>query len=199
MSDNAELPPKEYVTIIDCAKKWKITSDKIKKFCEEGKIAGASKLNDSWIIPSNAEKPADTEKPIIENSFSLGKVIPKNKLQEAALRHIEEGVPFDVDELTIDGKTFIVSSVFKRQGPTLGEAIASLMMRDIERQTGGYYSVEATEEIRREIRKNSNAAKATFDDYIYTYRERLKKYGFSDDDIEILLEKIASDYEPFIL
>lgn len=41
--------------------------------------------------------------------------------------------------------------------------------------------------------------KATFDDYINTYRKRLKDYGFSDDDIEVLLEKIATDYEPFEL
>ena len=196
MKNHDALLSKEYMTLADCARKWKLTSEKIGQLCGEGKIAGASKLSGAWIIP------IDAEKPIIKNptKSTLSKtVIPKNRLQEMALMHIENGEPFDVHELTIEGKTFIVSSVFQRQGPTLDELLASLMMRDVERQTRGHYSVETVEKIRSEVRRNSSAAKATFDDYIYTYRERLKRYGFSDGDIEILLEKIAADYEPFIV
>jgi len=196
MESNKPLLPQEYTSLAECAKKWKIPAAKIKQLCEEDKLEGAAKLGGTWIIP------ADIEKPVIEivTESRLSKsVTPKNSVQEAALKHIEDGVPFTVNEHKIGKTTFIVSSVFKRQGPTLEEQIMSLIVRDIEKETGRYIPVKEFQDMRYEMRKNSNAAKTTFDDYIYTYRTRLESYGFSEEDIGVLLEKIAADYEPFEL
>lgn len=145
--------PQQYMTIADTSKEWKMPSAKVKQLCEEKKIAGISKLGDDWIIP------VDAEKPLPESKLSKP-VVPKNKIQEAALEHIEAGDPFDVHEHTIDGKTFIVSSVFQRQGPTLEEIMLSLMIGDLERETGQYLPAGSIEKARKKIRKDSNAAKS---------------------------------------
>ena len=191
MTDNNHLP-QEYMSLADCAKKWEMSAGKVRKFCEEEKIAGAAKLGKSWIIPSDAERP------VIESRLSRP-VTPKNRLQELALEHIEDGVPFAVTEYEVGKTTYTVSSIFKRQGPTLEESMISLIMCDIEQETGVCFPIKKLAQLKAEVRKNSNAAKATFEDYIHTYRERLKSYGFSEEDIEVLLEKIAADYEPFVL
>ncbi|MCL2433110.1 MAG: hypothetical protein FWD16_01130 [Clostridia bacterium] len=191
---NKNTTPKEFMSIADCAKNWKLPSDKIVQFCEDGEIAGAAKRGDVWIIPITAKQPA----PKVASRLSKT-VVPTNSLQEAALKHIEEGVPFDVHEHTIGNRTFIVSSIFQRQGPTIDEHLVSLAIHDIEKESGQFFPVKDIQDLKQKVRKNSNAAKATFDDYIYTYRERLKRFGFSDGDIEVLLERIAADYEPFVL
>jgi len=187
-----KMKPQQYMEITDASKQWKLPSDKIKQLCEEGKIAGISKLGDDWIIP------VDTEKPVIKRKM-FPNVIPQNEVQKAALENIEEGVPFDVNEYEIDGRTFIVSSVFRRQGQTLEEILLSLMIGDIESEAKAFIPVESIEKAKKEIRKISVAANATFEDYINSYRIKLQSYGFSEDDIEVLLEKITADYEPFEL
>ena len=62
-----------------------------------------------------------------------------------------------------------------------------------------HFSVKDVEKMRKKLRKNSNAANSTFEDYTKSYQKKLDNYCFSKDDIEVLLEKIAADYEPFIL
>jgi len=192
MSDNENAQHQEYMSVSDCVMRWKLPPEMVRQFCDEGKIAGAAKFNGDWIIPVNAEKP------IIKSKLSRP-VIPASKLQEAALEHIENGDLFDVEESTFDGKPFIVSRVFPRQGPTLEELLVQFMKYVIENETGRYFDPIAIQKLKAQLRKDSNAAKETFDDYILSYRKKLKNYGFSDEDAEFLLEKIAADYEPFIV
>ena len=192
MANNNQSSPQEYISLAECAKKWKMPVAKIEQLCAEDKLEGAAKLGRTWIIP------VDTEKPIVESRLSRT-VIPENAIQEAALRHVEDGVPFTVRKQRIGNTTYIVSSVFQRQGPTIEEKMISLMAMSLEKETGIRIPMKELEKMRCEARKNSGAAKETFDDYIYTNRENLKSYGFSDEDIEVLLEKIAEDYEPFEL
>ena len=49
----------EYMTIKQAAQKWGIGERRINTLCQEGRIEGASKLGNIWIIPANAEKPKD--------------------------------------------------------------------------------------------------------------------------------------------
>jgi len=185
-------PPQEYMSLSDCVKQWNIPVERIKQFCEENKIIGAAKFNGTWIIP------IDAEKPLIKSQLSRP-VIPTNKLQEAALEHIENGDLFDVDEIISDGKPFVVSRVFPRQGPVKEELLVQFVVSVIEQESETRFDLKAVAELKTKLRKESSAAKETFESYIHSYRERLIKYGFSDEDIEVLLEKIAADYEPFIL
>ena len=49
----------EYLTVKETAQKCGISGRRIKTFCNEGRIAGAEKKGLMWLIPKDAEKPAD--------------------------------------------------------------------------------------------------------------------------------------------
>ena len=47
------------MTVKETAKLWDISERRVMILCKEGKIDGATKKGRSWVIPSNAQKPAD--------------------------------------------------------------------------------------------------------------------------------------------
>lgn len=49
----------ELVAIKDISKCWNISSRRITKLCEEGRISGAKKIAGIWLLPSNVKKPKD--------------------------------------------------------------------------------------------------------------------------------------------
>ena len=49
----------DYMTTIEAAKLWHITPRRISTLCTDGRIEGAVKKGNTWLIPSNAEKPED--------------------------------------------------------------------------------------------------------------------------------------------
>ena len=52
----------DYISAKEVAEKWSITRRRVQVLCEEGRIQGAFKLSDVWVIPKDAEKPADKRK-----------------------------------------------------------------------------------------------------------------------------------------
>ena len=48
-----------YMTIKDASEKWNIGLRRINTLCNEGRIEGASKVGNVWVIPVDAEKPND--------------------------------------------------------------------------------------------------------------------------------------------
>lgn len=51
-----------YTTVKDIAGKWNIMPRTVQIMCAEGKISGAVKFGDLWVIPSDAERPLDGRK-----------------------------------------------------------------------------------------------------------------------------------------
>ena len=49
----------EYMTTVEMAEKWNITSRRIGVLCSEDRINGAIKKGKTWLIPADAVKPAD--------------------------------------------------------------------------------------------------------------------------------------------
>ena len=49
----------EYLTSVEMSEKWGITSRRISILCAEGRVDGAIKKGKTWLIPSDAQKPAD--------------------------------------------------------------------------------------------------------------------------------------------
>ena len=49
----------DYLTTIEVAKLWHITPRRISTLCTEGRIEGAVKKGNTWLIPSDAKKPED--------------------------------------------------------------------------------------------------------------------------------------------
>lgn len=49
----------EYMTVQEAAKLWEISERRIQKLCEEKRIDGVVRLSRVWLIPKDAQKPAD--------------------------------------------------------------------------------------------------------------------------------------------
>ena len=62
----------EFISAPEAAKKWGISERRVQKLCEENCIPGVAKFSRMWLIPKDAEKPADGR---LRNKKS-------NKLQE---------------------------------------------------------------------------------------------------------------------
>lgn len=62
----------EFISAPEAAKKWGISERRVQKLCEENRIPGVAKFSRMWLIPKDAEKPADGR---LRNKKS-------NKLQE---------------------------------------------------------------------------------------------------------------------
>lgn len=48
-----------FMTLKETSKKWGIGARRINTLCVEGRIPGAQKLGNMWVIPVDAEKPID--------------------------------------------------------------------------------------------------------------------------------------------
>lgn len=49
----------EYLTVKETGEKWGITSRMVNVYCTNGRIPGAIKKGNLWLIPEEAEKPKD--------------------------------------------------------------------------------------------------------------------------------------------
>lgn len=52
----------EYLTTVEMEEKWKISSRRVAKLCEQGRIDGVIKKGKTWLIPADARKPEDIRK-----------------------------------------------------------------------------------------------------------------------------------------
>ncbi|MGI5899708.1 MAG: helix-turn-helix domain-containing protein [Christensenellales bacterium] len=48
-----------YMTTKEAAAKWNISDRRILQYCNTGRIPGAAKMGNTWLIPKDAEKPKD--------------------------------------------------------------------------------------------------------------------------------------------
>lgn len=66
----------KYISAIEAAECWNLSRRRIITLCNNGRIEGAQKAGATWIIPENAEKPADAR-------VKSGKYIrPKNEMED---------------------------------------------------------------------------------------------------------------------
>ena len=49
----------KYMTVKEASMKWGVSERQVQGLCRNGKIAGIAKLGRNWLIPQDAEKPAD--------------------------------------------------------------------------------------------------------------------------------------------
>ncbi|NLJ55808.1 MAG: DNA-binding protein [Firmicutes bacterium] len=52
----------DYLSAKETAEKWNISRRRVQILCGEGRVEGAFKLSDVWVIPKDAKKPADRRK-----------------------------------------------------------------------------------------------------------------------------------------
>jgi len=49
----------EYLTVKEAGEKWGITARMVNYYCSYGRIKGAIKKGNLWLVPTSAEKPTD--------------------------------------------------------------------------------------------------------------------------------------------
>ena len=49
----------EYMTAKEAAQKWDITVRRVQVLCAQGRIQGAMRLGNMWVLPIDAKKPED--------------------------------------------------------------------------------------------------------------------------------------------
>ena len=49
----------DYLTVKEVGEMWGITGRMVTYYCEAGRIDGAIKKGNLWLVPSDAEKPVD--------------------------------------------------------------------------------------------------------------------------------------------
>ena len=49
----------EWITAVEAAQRWGVTTRLVQRYCKQGRIAGAEKLGGSWRIPEGTVKPDD--------------------------------------------------------------------------------------------------------------------------------------------
>jgi hypothetical protein len=49
----------DYLTVREVGEKWGITARMVNYYCSTGRIPGAVKKGNLWLVPANAEKPKD--------------------------------------------------------------------------------------------------------------------------------------------
>jgi len=62
----------EYLTAKEVGEKWGITPRMVNYHCTSGRIPGAVKKGDLWLIPADAEKPVDRRRKGDENAKNHG-------------------------------------------------------------------------------------------------------------------------------
>ena len=62
MEDRVRRHDMEYLTTLEMSEKWGISARRIALLCEQGRIEGVVKKGKTWLIPEDAEKPADKRK-----------------------------------------------------------------------------------------------------------------------------------------
>jgi hypothetical protein len=49
----------DYLTVKEAGEKWGITARMVTYYCVDGRIKGAEKKGNLWLVPIDAEKPID--------------------------------------------------------------------------------------------------------------------------------------------
>ena len=49
----------EFMSISETARKWGISNRRIQTLCVQGRIEGAARVGNFWVIPTDVEKPND--------------------------------------------------------------------------------------------------------------------------------------------
>ncbi len=76
-----------YMSVSDAAKKFNISKRRVQVLCEQGRIEGANRVNGVWLIPTDAQKPADARR--------------KNAVPENQLSFLDDLYKIEDEKLTI--------------------------------------------------------------------------------------------------
>lgn len=65
-----------YISAQEAANRWRITKRRVQVLCASGRVDGAVRVGNMWILPENAEKPADARRCKTQTDVSLKRKNP---------------------------------------------------------------------------------------------------------------------------
>lgn len=66
----------DYISAAQAAKKWGVSTKRVQILCKEERISGVERIGHVWLIPKDAEKPADAR---IKSGKYIGLSKKRNK------------------------------------------------------------------------------------------------------------------------
>ncbi len=68
----------DWVTVKDIAIIWEITTRRAQYLCANGKVKGAQKLGDIWVVPKGTKKPIDGRTRAAKKRINAEETAPKS-------------------------------------------------------------------------------------------------------------------------
>ena len=93
----------EYITIKQASEKWGIGTRIVTLYCTEGRISGAIKKGNLWLIPEKASKPEDRRKKSAESQTSTVSSLNYLSSNVDMLAGVIEFFPYPIQVYTPDG------------------------------------------------------------------------------------------------
>ena len=177
---------KEYMSLETAAAKWHTMAWYLEKACNAGQVPNAAKLDGSWVIPADMERP---EMHIPRESPSPRPVQHGSEYKDTIYRATMTGFPdFNVTTKKIGGTTYTVSCTFSPSAKyTLTEKLIHLAMHDLGNKLPPEVNKKAQELI-AEARRNI----PTDEQLREYYHSKFEEIGFTDEEMATLMEKIES-------
>ena len=184
------METKEYMSLEVAAEKWHSKSWYIAKACNAGQIQGAAKMDGTWIIPADLERPQmyipnerPTPSPIQHGSYY------KDMIYNMTMSSFPD---FNVIEKKIGRTTYYISAGFD---PAARETLEEKLIRIALRE---YYTGKTPSDVQAEVDKlrEKNRKNIPTDDQLRKYYlAKFTEIGFSQEEITVLMSKINEHIE----
>ena len=69
----------DYMTTKEAASIWGISDRRVLQYCNAGRMVGAVKMGNTWLIPKSAKKPADGRFKSVKNKENRPKEITRDE------------------------------------------------------------------------------------------------------------------------
>ena len=91
------------ISVRETASKWGIAPRRVQILCNEGRIDGAQRVGNAWVIPDNASKPEDARRKEVEKRVSAQPAIRIERIWSMPNKNTFDVKPIHdliVDEMT---------------------------------------------------------------------------------------------------
>lgn len=107
----------KYLSTLECAKKWGISQRRVSLLCSQGRIYGALKTGNTWIIPEYSVKPSDERN---TKETTCYETLDGNEV-------FEQSMPYG-QQLSIDpGLLKQATDYFTAKGETISDVISQFL------------------------------------------------------------------------
>lgn len=184
------------MTIDEAATLWKVRPERIIYTCECGKIEGAARLSDQWIIPTGIKRPKIKRLPTTSESSEEARP-QRTELQQMFIDAFTiDSVPTQIIQHKVGKK--IINIVCRHSNDdqyTSSEIGYAIIFGEMERAGIPISDVERNE-IFRCARQYHIHQQPTLTEYLDSMKEGLIEMDFCDEDIAMMLDQYATHYHP---